>query len=95
MVKRGHHDEETATPPAIREVKARHEERLLSMPGVVSVGIGKSRDGNPVIIVGLDRHRAETILEIPGELEGYLVRVDITGSIRALENPLLRRNIKS
>jgi hypothetical protein len=71
-------------PPSIREVKARYEECLLSMPGVVSVGIGRGSDGSPVIVVGLDRTRAATIGEIPEELEGYPVRVEMVGKVRAL-----------
>ena len=71
-------------PPAIGEVKARHEERLLSLPGVISVGIGLGPDGTPVIIVGLDSMRASTIQEIPEEIEGYPVQVEMVGTIRAL-----------
>lgn len=76
--------EEAGKLPGIREVKDRHEGRLLSIPGVVSVGIGKSPDGTPAIVVGMDRHRPETLPEIPGELEGYRVRVEIVGRIRPL-----------
>ncbi len=71
---------------AIRAVKARHEEHLLSMEGVVSVGIGKEADGSPVIVVGLDRHRPETLGEIPAELEGFRIRVEIIGTVRALKD---------
>jgi len=80
----GQTDEGAGDLPAIREVKARHEERLLSLPGVVSVGIGLGVDGNPVIIVGLDRTRASAIQEIPEELEGYPVQVEMVGTVRAL-----------
>ena len=77
----------------IREVKARHEGHLLSMAGVVSVGLGKDPDGRPSIVVGLDRPRPEGPPEIPGELEGFPVRVEIVGRPRALgESP--RRSIK-
>ncbi len=79
-------------PPAIREVKARHEEHLLSMPGVVSVGIGREPDGTLAIVVGLDRLRPEARPEIPGELEGYQVRVEVIGKPRALGGSS-RRNI--
>jgi len=84
MVAPTHPDEESERPPGIREVKARHESLLLSMPGVVSVGIGMDPGGTPVIIVGLDRHRPETIEEIPEELEGYPVQVEMVGTVRAL-----------
>ncbi|HMA05875.1 MAG TPA: hypothetical protein VKO45_08115 [Methanomicrobiales archaeon] len=84
---------EDADLTEIREVKIRYEERLLSMAGVVSVGIGKGPDGRPAIVVGLDRPRPEILPEIPGELEGYRVRVEIVGRARALGGPS-RRNIK-
>ncbi len=79
-----HPDEGAGEQPAAREVKTRYEERLLSLPGVVSVGIGRSPDGRPVIIVGLDRNRPATIQEIPEEIEGYPVRVEMIGPVRAL-----------
>jgi hypothetical protein len=80
----GHHDKEKGGLSAIQAVKARHEEILLSMPGVVSVGIGSDPDGSLVIVVGLDRHRLETIPEIPEELEGFRIRVEVIGTLRAL-----------
>ena len=84
MVDPGHLDEQTGELSAIREVKERHEGRLLSMPGVISVGVGWVPDGNPAIVVGLDGHRPETFREIPEELEGYRVQVEVIGPIRAL-----------
>ena len=68
----------------IQEVKARHEKRLLSLPGVVSVGIGRGSDGKEEIVVGLDRPRKWTTMRIPGFLEGYRVRTDARGRMRAL-----------
>jgi hypothetical protein len=68
----------------IREVKARHERDLLSLPGVVSVGIGRRADGTSEIVVGLDRHRPSILREIPRELDGYPVRAEVTGRARAL-----------
>lgn len=69
--------------PTIQEVKTRHENRLLAMPGVVSVGIGRGPDGKPVIVVGLDGPRPETATKLPQSLEGHPVRVEIIGPIRA------------
>jgi hypothetical protein len=93
MVASGHSGEEAGELTAIREVKARHEERLLSMPGVVSVGIGKDPDGTTAIVVGLDGPRPETVSRIPGKLEGFRVRVEVVGRVRAL-SLTSRRNIK-
>ena len=67
----------------IREVKAKYERQLMSQPGVISVGIGRGDDGKPVIVVGLDGLRPETRKAMPKELEGYRVRVEVTGPIKA------------
>jgi hypothetical protein len=69
--------------PTIEQVKAAHEQRLLALPGVVSVGIGRDSQGRPVIVVGLDKPRPQTQAAVPHELDGYGVRVDIVGTIRA------------
>ena len=69
--------------PTIQEVKAKHADRLLAMPGVVSVGIGQEADGKFVIIVGLDGPRPETVNRLPQVLDGYPVRVQIIGPLKA------------
>ena len=70
-------------PLSINEVKAKHAERLLALPGVVSVGIGKDADKNPAIIVGLDKNRPTTESQIPDTLENYAVVIKIIGTVRA------------
>ena len=75
--------EESAVPPTIQNVKAKHEDFLLAMPGVVSVGIGKNPDGQFVIIVGLDGPRPETVNQLPTKLDGYPVRMEIIGPVKA------------
>jgi hypothetical protein len=68
---------------AIRDVKARHEQYLLSLPGVVSVGIGRGTDGREEIVVGLDGPRPQTVNHIPPDLEGHRVRTRITGPLHS------------
>ncbi len=75
--------EERTVSPTIQDVKAKHEDILLAMPGVVSVGIGKNPGGQFVIIVGLDGPRPETVNQLPKILEGYPVRVEIIGPVKA------------
>jgi hypothetical protein len=75
--------EERAVSPTIQDVKAKHEDLLMAMPGVVSVGIGKNPDGQLVIIVGLDGRRPETVNQLPTILEGYPVRMEIIGPVKA------------
>lgn len=69
--------------PPIHEVKAKYEDQLMAKPGVVSVGIGQDADGNPVIIVGLDSPRAETLNALPKDLDGYRVRAEVIGPVKA------------
>lgn len=69
--------------PSIQEVKAKHEDRLMALPGVVSVGIGKDKEGNPVIMIGMDGPRPETEAQLPDSLEGYPVLVRIIGPVKA------------
>lgn len=71
--------------PTIQEVKARHEGRLMTMSGVVSVGLGQKPDGTPLIVVGLDRRRPATMAQLPQILDGYAVSVEFVGEIRAQE----------
>lgn len=70
-------------PPSIQEVKARHEAQLMARPGVVAVGIGSDADGKPAIVVSLDRERPEVRASVPAEIDGYAVRVQVIGPVRA------------
>lgn len=70
-------------PLTIEQVKAAHERELLAQPGVVSVGIGRDDQGRSEIVVGLDKPHAQTQAALPRVLEGYVVRTEIVGTIRA------------
>jgi hypothetical protein len=72
-----------AEMPTIQQVKAAHEKRLLALPGVVSIGIGRDAQGREAIVIGLDRARPETEAQLPRALDDYPVRVQILGPIRA------------
>jgi len=69
---------------SIQDVKAKYTNRLLALPGVISVGIGKDPEGQSVIIIGLESPHPETEKKIPKTLEGYPVRVEILGTVKAL-----------
>jgi hypothetical protein len=75
--------EEIEMPLPIKEVKARHAARLIILPGVVSIGIGRDEKGQPAIIVGLERSIPETEAQLPVQLEGYPVKVQILGRMKA------------
>ena len=68
---------------SIKEVKAMHEARLMALPGVVSVGIGRAKDGSSAIIVGLDAPHPKIEPQIPQSLEDYPVIVQVVGPIKA------------
>jgi len=68
---------------SIQDVKKKHEARLMSLPGVVSVGIGRDPQGNPAVIVGLDSPRSETQARIPAQLDGYPLLIQIVGPLKA------------
>ena len=74
---------EDRMPLTIEQVKATHERELLAQPGVVSVGIGRDDQGRPAIVVGMDKPRLQTQAALPRVLEGYTVRTEIVGTIRA------------
>ena len=68
--------------PSIKDVKAKHEARLMALPGVVSVGIGRAEDGSSAIIVGLDAANPNIETQIPQSLEDYPVVVQVIGTIK-------------
>lgn len=68
---------------SIREIKKKHEARLMALAGVVSVGIGRTSDRQAAIIIGLDRSRPETEKRLPKKLGGYPVRFEIIGPVKA------------
>jgi len=69
--------------PSIQDVKKKHAARLMSLPGVVSVGIGRDSQGNAAMIVGLDSPRSETQARIPPQLDGYPLLIQIVGPLKA------------
>jgi len=68
----------------ILKVKKKHESFLLSLPGVVSVGIGQDPDGKPMIVVGLDKPRPRTEKKLPQKLDDFPVQVKVVGRAKAL-----------
>lgn len=68
---------------AIEQVQEKYQNQLLSVSGVVGVGIG-AVDGKPVIKVLVIKKTPELEWKIPRVLEGYPVVIEVTGEIRAL-----------
>jgi hypothetical protein len=76
-------NEDVAVPESIKNVKTKHEHRLMSTPGVVSVGIGLDNKEQPAIIIGVESQDKLNKITLPEELDGYPVKVQIIGTIRA------------
>jgi hypothetical protein len=67
----------------IEQVQEKYQNQLLSVSGVVGVGIG-AVDGKPVIKVLVVKKTPELEWKIPKVLEGYPVMIEVTGKMRAL-----------
>jgi len=64
------------------QLRARHEARLMAVPGVTSFGIGLGPAGGLALAVGvLD---AGVVARLPREIEGVPVVVTVTGPVEAL-----------
>jgi hypothetical protein len=67
----------------ILTVKERNESWLLSLPNVVGVGIGEC-DGQPCIKVYVMESTPDLTRQIPRQIEGYTVDIEVTGPITIL-----------
>jgi hypothetical protein len=92
-------DESLSTPPALpqpppvvaqpvtvqraMEVQNRHTDKLMKLPGVVGVGTGIGKLAPVVIKVMVQDAASARNPQIPKQLEGVLVEVEVTGVIRA------------
>lgn len=74
--------EEAMPPRTIEEVQEAHTGEWMRIPGVVGTGIG-SCEGRPCIKVFASELNATIEERIPEEVEGYPVRVEVTGPFRA------------
>lgn len=67
----------------VEEIQAKYQDRWMSIPGVVGVGIGAS-NGKPLIKVLVIKKTLALERKIPQEAESYPVVIEETGEIRAL-----------
>ncbi len=68
----------------IADVLAAHTPELMALPGVVGTYQGAKPDGSPIIVVMVAKSGAELERRIPKSLEGWPVRIEVTGEIRAM-----------
>ncbi len=66
----------------IEEVLAEHTEEWMSVPGVVGTAIGAC-DGEPCIKLFVVRSTDELRQAIPEQVEGFVVRLEVTGAFQA------------
>jgi hypothetical protein len=71
-----------ARKPAIEKIKAKYEKEFLGLEGVEGVGIGEEL-GKPVIKVYVVRKTRSLQERIPSQIEGYPVRMEVTGEFHA------------
>ena len=85
-VRSSEQDEPRVTSPSrpIETVLAEQSPRLMALPGVVAVGQGALPDGTPCIRVYLKAADPATERQIPKQIEGHPVVVEVSGEIRAL-----------
>lgn len=67
---------------SIQEVQEAHTPGWLAVPGVVGTGIGLC-DEEPCIKIFVSHRTDEVEREIPEEVDGYTVRIEVTGEFRA------------
>lgn len=74
-----------AAVDAVRRVKERHEARLLSTPGVVGVGVGRSEKviGQAAIEIYVKQATSSLRQVLPNSLDGVEVKIVETGEIHA------------
>ncbi len=68
----------------LADVLAAHTPALMAIPGVVGTAEARTPDGRPCILVMVVRLTPGLRDALPRELEGWPVRVEVTGAIHAL-----------
>ncbi len=66
----------------IAAAKRKHQSHLLSINGVVSVGIGLSEQ-RAVIVIGIQTESEALRQQLPSELEGFPVVIEVIGTPKA------------
>jgi hypothetical protein len=74
----------------VKRVMDAHVDELMAIPGVVGVAIGALEDGKPCILVLVVQKTAEHSKLIPRDIEGYRVKIEESGEIRAMPGDTAR-----
>jgi len=70
-------------PKTIAAAKRELESRLMAMPGVVSIGVGRADDGTEVIVLGVDGSQPDLEPQLPKAAGGFPVEIRRIGPLRA------------
>ena len=73
--------EQRMSKRSLEQVQESHTKELMTIPGVVGTAIGQSEDGSPALLVFVEEKTDEITRKVPTELEGYPVRIQVTGKI--------------
>lgn len=68
----------------LTEVHSRHSAELMAIEGVVGTAESQLPDGRPCILVLIRENSPALRRAIPTEIEGWPVRIQVTGEIRAM-----------
>jgi len=68
----------------IEQVQEKHTDEWMAIRGVVGTAIGQDK-GRPCILVFTESNTEQVRRQIPSVVDGYLVVVQQTGEIRALD----------
>ena len=66
----------------IEEVLQKHQDRLMVIPGVVGIGEGES-EGRPVILIMVRELSPDLRRQLPQQIDGFEVKVDVVGEVTA------------
>jgi hypothetical protein len=68
---------------SIKEVKAKYQDEIMKIPGVVGMGIGGTEE-KMVLTIMVSKRTAEIETKLPLSLDNYPVVIEETGTFRAL-----------
>jgi len=78
-------EEESPEVTHLKDVQGRHEQNLMQLPGVVGMGIGRSKKDNTLRLeIYVKKLTPELQSQLPESLNGAPVRIVETGEVRAL-----------
>lgn len=67
----------------IRDIKAKNEDLLMTIPGIVSVGVGRDDAGNPALVIGVEAEEYCERVVLPEELQSCPIKFMVVGTIKA------------